>query len=86
MDKNLFWNEAEMKEVPTSPSVLALGDSWFWYPFPGANLLHPLAELMRRDGHRILVKGMNGAEIRDLVDGKYQRQVPTCARARSAAS
>lgn len=82
MDKNLFWDEREMRQhdagpTPTTgspdPTILALGDSWFWYPFPDANLLFPLAKLLPRQ--RILAKGMNGAEIRDFVEGKYRGQV-----------
>jgi len=29
MAPNLFRDEAEMRRVPLSPAVLALGDSWF---------------------------------------------------------
>lgn len=78
MEKNLFWDEREMvrNEGPTPttgspfPTILALGDSWFWYPFPNANLLFPLAELMPHQ--RILAKGMNGAELQQFVEGKYK--------------
>ncbi len=59
-------------------SLLAIGDSWFWYP--GNNLLRALTEHPRlREPYRnIQLLGFNGARISEYVDrndarGKYAR-------------
>ena len=66
-----YWDEAKMRNDAVSPSILAIGDSWFWYPFPGGSLINYLGPLVGRQQHTILAKGMNGAEAFDYVDGKY---------------
>jgi len=67
----VFWDENEMKRESAFPTILAIGDSWFWYPFPGGSLLNYLGDIVRPRPHIILAKGMNGAEAFDYVDGKY---------------
>ena len=67
----VFWDEREMDRASAFPNILAIGDSWFWYPFPGGSLLNNLGELLRPNRHVVLAKGMNGAEAFDYVDGKY---------------
>ena len=63
MDKNYFWDEREMREsAHPSPTILAIGDSWFWYPFPGGSLVNKLGDLTASRGQVIFAKGMNGAE------------------------
>jgi len=69
---NYFWNEKQMEEAGVgSPTILAIGDSWFWYPFLGGSLVNNLGPIVQSKGHVILAKGMNGAEAEDYVDGKY---------------
>lgn len=82
MDLNYFWDEHQMRRSATpSPTILAIGDSWFWYPFFGGSLINHLGEIVRRKGHVILAKGMNGAEAADYVEGgKYGRSVAQALR------
>jgi hypothetical protein len=69
---NYFWDEAAMlaSDHP-NPTILAIGDSWFWYPFAGGSLVNNLGRIVQSRGHVIFAKGMNGAEAFDFVDGKY---------------
>lgn len=81
MSVNYFWDEVVMAESGTpNPTILAIGDSWFWYPFPGGSLINNLGEIVQSQGHVIFVKGMNGAEAFDYVDGKYARSVREALR------
>lgn len=66
-----YWNETPMKIDGVSPSILRIGDSWFWYPFVGGSLTNNLESIVARKGHIILAKGMNGAEAFDYVDDKH---------------
>ena len=50
------------------PDILALGDSWFWYPFN--NLLIPIWDLWA-GAKTILAQGMVGAEATELAAGKW---------------
>src|SRR3954452_15598111 len=52
-------------------SILAIGDSWFWYP--QNNLLEALVAHPRlRDEYRnIQLLGFNGARLKEYVEGKY---------------
>lgn len=77
---NVYWSEAEMNRVGATPSILAIGDSWFWYPFPGGSLISLLGPVVAPKSHVILVKGMNGAEVFDYVEGKYRRTVDQALR------
>ena len=51
------------------PAVLAIGDSWFWYP--KNNLLESLARHPKlKDGYQHMVRlGENGARLSEYVDG-----------------
>jgi lysophospholipase L1-like esterase len=82
MDVNYFWDENLMRRSAfPNPTILAIGDSWFWYPFFGGNLVNNLGEILRHKGHVILAKGMNGAEAADYVEGgKYGRTVAEALR------
>lgn len=81
MNVNYFWDERTMQESATpNPTILAIGDSWFWYPFPGGSLINNLGPLVQPKGHVIFAKGMNGAEAFDYVDGKYARSVREALR------
>jgi hypothetical protein len=73
---NVYWDEAAMNAANVvTPSIVGIGDSWFWYLFPGGSLINYLGQVVERKGHTILAKGMNGAEAFDYVEGKYKSQV-----------
>lgn len=81
MSINYFWDERIMNEQePSAPTILAIGDSWFWYPFYGGSLINYLGEAVRSKPNFIFAKGMNGAEAYDYVDGKYAAQVREALR------
>jgi len=82
MDPNYFWDENLMRESAfPNPTILAIGDSWFWYPFLGGSLVNNLGEIVRHKRHVILAKGMNGAEAADYVEGgKYAVSVKEALR------
>ncbi|PLC05585.1 hypothetical protein CY658_00375 [Variovorax sp. RO1] len=72
----VYWDETKMQMGPHgTATILAFGDSWFWYPLPGGCLLNYLGDVVGARGHVILAKGMNGAETHDYVDGKYRNAV-----------
>jgi hypothetical protein len=78
---NFYWDKRAMEEDGVfQPTILALGDSWFWYPMPGGSLLNYLGAMLKPFGHTIYARGMNGAEAFDLVDGKYAKAVQTALR------
>ncbi len=69
---NYFWDRHELeRQGAASPTILAIGDSWFWYPFRGGSLINHLGDLLSSNRHVILATGKNGAEAADYVDGKY---------------
>ena len=70
---NVFWDQVPM--LGRSASILAIGDSWFWYPFPGGSLLHFLGPIVATRSHTVFAIGNNGAEAVDYVEGKYKKQV-----------
>lgn len=66
-----YWDEREMLEANERPEILAIGDSWFWYPFN--NLLNPIFNLT---GRRIIYAlGANGAEVTEYVGKRFQKQI-----------
>lgn len=72
---NVYWDEGAMQTAGVIPSIVGIGDSWFWYPFPGGSLISYLGELVEARSHNIFAVGMNGAEAFDYVEGKYKNQV-----------
>lgn len=72
---NVFWSDSAMTAEGRYPSILAIGDSWFWYPFPGGSLLNQLGELVASKEHVIFALGENGAEIVDYVTGKHAKLI-----------
>ncbi|RYE73534.1 MAG: hypothetical protein EOO81_00090, partial [Oxalobacteraceae bacterium] len=69
---NLFYGPHDALARGASPTTLAVGDSWFWYPFD--NLL---GEIARRRAHQsIVVAGYNGAESSEW-DTKYTSSIDT---------
>ncbi len=77
---NVYWDQRELAEASKSVSILAIGDSWFWYPFPGGSLLNALGPLVKPKAHTILAFGNNGAEAFDYVSGVYRDSVETGLR------
>ncbi|MFT7723374.1 MAG: SGNH/GDSL hydrolase family protein [Roseateles sp.] len=66
MIKGPVWNEQDLARHNVFPTVLAIGDSWFWYLKGNLPLtLHPI--LNQRRQHIMLVRGANGAEASDFV-------------------
>lgn len=47
--------------VLDQPEIMALGDSWFWYPF-GGNIVRSLARRLPDNDRSILLIGSNGQE------------------------
>ena len=74
---NVYWDATLMQSDGNYPSILAIGDSWFWYPFPGGSLLNYLGDMVATREHVILAYGNNGAEAYDYVHGTYSRQIRT---------
>lgn len=70
MATNIYWHEPAMRNDGIVPSILAIGDSWFWYPLPGGSLATSLARLVA-PRHAVLAFGNNGAEAFDYVNGVY---------------
>lgn len=66
------WDESQLEG--NSPTILAIGDSWFWYPLN--NLANPLHRILNRSReHIILVRGRNGAETKEYVSGHIREQI-----------
>lgn len=71
---NVYWSWDASTADGGNPSILAIGDSWFWFPLPGGSLINQLGKLVNAD-HYILAVGNNGAEAFDYVEGKYRKDV-----------
>lgn len=52
------------------PAILAIGDSWFWYP-KISNLLAEISAAVKPDYSNIMALGYLGAELEEYVKGKY---------------
>lgn len=63
-----------MADDHVMPAVLAIGDSWFWYPI-GQSLLDPINTKVWNKQYCIYAIGANGAEARDYVEGKFRNIV-----------
>ena len=75
--ENVYWDWPSMVADSHTPSIVAIGDSWFWYPLPGGSLINRLGRLVAAKQHYILAIGNNGAEAYDYVHGKYRNAVAT---------
>lgn len=75
MPDNIYWHEPSMVQDGVVPSIVAIGDSWFWYPLPGGSLATSLARLVAPRQHTLLVFGNNGAEAFDYVSGVYAQMI-----------
>ena len=78
--RNVYWDASWRVESGRFPSILAIGDSWFWYPFPGGSLLNQLGPLTASREHVLYAIGDNGAEVVEYVAGKYAKSVQTALR------
>lgn len=80
MSARVYWDADRMNyEGVSTPSILGIGDSWFWY-FPlGGSVINQVAGLLKSD-HTILTFGNNGAEVLDYVSGKYAKEVKTALK------
>jgi hypothetical protein len=69
----VYYGRSAAIEPGAFPSILAIGDSWFWYPLPsGYNLLQQLAaRVLRHDYANVLSLGQVGAKLEEYVDGRY---------------
>ena len=82
--ENVYWDWSAMQRDGLYPSILAIGDSWFWYPLPGGSLINQLGRLVAEKEHAILALGNNGAEAYDYVYGKYSKAVKAALRLHGA--
>jgi hypothetical protein len=69
---SVYFGTTNMISDGKVPSILALGDSWFWYPFE-ANLLSQLSPALKPDYATILAVGQNGATLESYVSGIHAR-------------
>ena len=70
MEENVFWGTHAALAANANPSVMMIGDSWFWYPFN--NLARAVGDLHRQQ--QFLVVGRSGAEAAEW-DTKYRKDV-----------
>lgn len=54
-------------------AILAIGDSWFWYP-KQSNLLAEVSAVVKPDYSNIMALGYLGAKLEDYLAGKYAKQ------------
>jgi len=54
------------------PAILAIGDSWFWYP-KISNLLAEISAAVKPDYSNIMALGYLGAKLEEYVNGKYAK-------------
>jgi hypothetical protein len=66
--------DASRIEPGAPASMLAIGDSWFWYPFV-SNLLAEVSAIVRPDYSNILTLGQVGAKLEQYADGKFAPQL-----------
>ena len=78
--QNIYWDEHLMADDYLAASILAIGDSWFWYPFPGGSLLNALAPILKTGQHTVYAVGKNGAEAFDYVNGVYKGLINTALK------
>lgn len=70
MNDYRIYRKGDQIEAGAMPTILAIGDSWFWYPFPH-NLLKALCEhpLLLDACKNIQLLGENGARLSEYLDG-----------------
>lgn len=76
MGKVYYPEEPANADVNAFPSALAIGDSWFWYPY--RNIIEVLTDHPRvsADHANVRLLGFNGAELKEYVGaGRYAKEV-----------
>jgi hypothetical protein len=66
--ETVYWNAEDFLRDGGTPTILAIGDSWFWYPMPGGSLINAIGDLFQRQ-KKIFVVGKNGALADDFIHG-----------------
>lgn len=74
---NVFWSESAMTQAGRSPSTVAIGDPWFWGPFPDCSLANQVGRIVESKEHVLFAIRQNGPEIVDYVSGKYAETIKT---------
>jgi hypothetical protein len=64
--------DADRIQSGAFPALLAIGDSWFWYPFV-SNLLAELSAVVKPDYSNILTLGRVGARLEQYATGIYAK-------------
>lgn len=72
----VYYDAAQSGASGEPAAILAIGDSWFWYPFQN-NLLAGLSRIVRPDYGNIMALGQNGATLKSYVSGVH---APSLAR------
>jgi hypothetical protein len=68
------WHGETQVPETFSPTFVALGDSWFWYP--NNNLSYPLQRFLNTNGAQpILVLGASGADAEEYTQQTYTQQL-----------
>ena len=70
MSGNVYWGVHGALAARANPSVMMIGDSWFWYPFD--NIATELGGLLPL--HQFVVVGQSGAEAADW-DTKHRKDI-----------
>ena len=72
----VYYGSGTSIEAGAFPAILAVGDSWFWYPLPtGYNLLQQLSDhVLKRDYANILSLGYVGARLEDFVEARFAEE------------
>jgi hypothetical protein len=67
---NVFWGVPGAIAAQANPTILAIGDSWFWYPMD--NLAQEIGAAL--DQQTLVVVGRNGAEAAQWSD-RYRKDI-----------
>ena len=66
--------DADRVQPGAFPALLAIGDSWFWYPFV-SNLLAEISAIVKPDYSNILTLGQVGATLEQFATGRHAPQL-----------
>lgn len=70
MPNNVFWGTHAALAGNASPTIMMIGDSWFWYPFD--NLAREIGDA--DPARQIVVVGRNGSEAAEW-DGRQRKDI-----------
>ena len=65
----VYYNPNQVRDG-AFPAMLAIGDSWFWYP-KVSNLLAEVSAVVKPDYSNIMALGYIGARLEEYVNGQY---------------